>query len=291
MRAGATYLPGAGAGPTLVRRSWPPVPGPVPLTHTGLWRWVAGGRPGIEGDVALPKSKVSLLQVSPSAPLAEFARDGERGQGRSRRRGGIFGTWGGGVRRNSSRLPPPLGRYFPPYPPPKPPGPGPSLTSWSGFGRRRKEGPRSPPQLSSAALPDWLCVPGAQLQPLQTPSETQGIRSAATQSGVGGWPRIPGLTSRGSLGGGARTGWPPQPLRGPASRVLRPRLLSAPPALSFPPRGGLPPSPPPPPRPPPPPGFSFLPLARSAAHSAAAASRGERREQMPRGPLAAAADL
>lgn len=126
-------------------------------------------------------------------------------------------------------MPPPLGRCFPPYPPLKPPGPRPSLTSWSGFGRRRKEGPWSPPQLSSAALPDWLCVPGAQLQSLQTPSETQGIRSAATQRGVAGWPQIPGLTSRGSLGGGARTGRPPQPPRGPASRVLRPRLLSAPP--------------------------------------------------------------
>lgn len=226
----ATSDPSCGRGPGRPWLSDPgPLPGPVTLTHTRLWRWVAGGRPGREGDVALPESKVSLLQVSPSAPLAEFARDGERGQGRSRRRGGIFGTWGGGVRRNSSRLPTRLGRCFSPYPPPKPPGPGPSLTSWSGFGRRRKEGPRRPPQLSSAALPDWLCVPGAQLQPLQTPSETQGIRSAATQSGVGGWPRIPGLTSRGSLGGGARTGRPPQPTRGRASRVLRPQLLSAPP--------------------------------------------------------------
>ncbi|XP_043291507.1 collagen alpha-1(I) chain-like [Cervus canadensis] len=227
------------AGPSIVPRSKSAPPSPWrdseararPAFSPGdsARRWVARGRPGREGDVALPKSRVSLLQVSPSAPLAEFARDGERGQGRSRRRGGIFGTWGGGVRGNSSRLPPPLGRCFPPYPPLKPPGPRPSLTSWSGFGRRRKEGPWSPPQLSSAALPDWLCVPGAQLQSLQTPSETQGIRSAATQRGVAGWPQIPGLTSRGSLGGGTRTGRPPQPPRGPASRVLRPRLLSAPP--------------------------------------------------------------
>lgn len=180
-----------------------------------------------------------------------------------------------------------------PNPPTRPPGQGPSLTSWSGFGRRRERGIPAPSPASLRALPDWLCVPRAQLRSLQTLSETQGSQSAATQGRrraghkSSGW-RLWGPCREGADGVGPRS-------LGGAQLAASPSLSSSPPpALSFPPSGGLPPPPPPtlpPARPPPPPGFSFLPLARSAAHSAAAASRGESRSQMPRGPLAAAADL
>lgn len=183
VRAGATYLPGAGAGPTLVKRSWPPSPAQFPLRTLGFGD---GWREGDRDRRRRGSSQVQslLLQVSPSAPLAEFARDGE-GQGRSRRRGGILNV-GVGV-RNSSRLPPPLGRYSSPLPT--------AQASWARaqpdqlerIWAKEERGAPEPSLLSSAALTDWLCVPGAQLQPLQTPSETQGIRSAATQSGVGGW--------------------------------------------------------------------------------------------------------
>ena len=189
------------------------------------------------------------------------------------------------MRKHDAGLPPPLGRRFPPTHHPGLLGQGPSLTSWSGFGRRRKEGPRSPPQSPCAALPDWLCVPGAQLQSLWTPSEPQGSRSAATQGGKGA------ATNPGGPWGEGRGRAGPRSLCEAQLAATSGLRSSPPPALSFPPSGGLPPPPPPPPRPPPPPGFSFLPPARSAAHSAAAARRGERREQMPRGPLAAAADL
>lgn len=70
---GPLYLPGAGAGPTLAKRSRHP-----PSPHWALGMGGGEGELGENRDVVLPKSKVSLPQVSPPAPQAEFARHGER---------------------------------------------------------------------------------------------------------------------------------------------------------------------------------------------------------------------
>lgn len=118
------------------------------------------------------------------------------------------------------------------------------MTSWSGFGRRREKGIPAPSPASLRALPDWLCVPGAQLQSLQTLSETQGSQSAATRGRRRAGRKSRGWRLWGPCGEGA-DGVGPRSLRG-AQLAASPSLSSSPPpALSFPPSGGLPPPPPP----------------------------------------------
>lgn len=265
----------AGARPALAKHSLRPTPHKAGLGGTRE-----------ERDVALPKSEVSLPRFPYPCP-EQSLREMGAAQGKSRRRGGIFGRWGARVRKDNSRLPPPLGRCFLPTHHPGLPGKGPAWPAGADLGEGGKRGSQPLPGFP----PPPFLIGCASLEPnfsRSRLSEPQGSQSAATRVR----PRIQGSASVGPPGGGARTGSAPAA----SSRPSLPRLAASaplrPPALSFPPSSGLPPPPaPPPPRPPPPPGFSFLPLARSAAHSAAAASRGERREQMPRGPLAAAADL
>ena len=247
---------------------------------------VAGAENRENRDVALPKSKIFLPRFHRPRPKHNLPGIGDGGWAKA---ADVEGLTKGGVAQFP--IASPTWSMLSPNPPSRPPGQEPSLASWSGFGKRRKRGSHPLPSFS---LPPSL-IGCASLEPnfsrsrLCLSPKGAGVQrhragGAATNPGVGisGAPR----------GRGADRGWPLQPPRGPALRVSRPRLLSAPrPFLSSEQRPPSSSVPPPPPRPPPPLGFSFLPLARSAAHSAAAASRRESRSQTPRGPLAAAADL
>lgn len=132
-----------------------------------------------------------------------------------------------------------------PNPLSRPPEQWPSLTSWGGFGRRRKKGL---PPLRSFPPPPSL-IGSASLEPnfsrsrLRLSFKGAGVQrpregGAAANLGVG--------SSRAPAGRGA-DGVGPRSLQLAAS--LGPGF-SPPPAFSFPPSGGLPPPPPPPPTPP-----------------------------------------
>lgn len=173
-----------------------------------------------------------------------------------------------------SRLSPLLGQCLPSNPPSSRPVEALASPSGADFRKRGKWGLSSPLQLPSVALSDWLCIPGAQLQSLQTlsepPEETKhcdpGPEERPPILGFG-ISRAPG--GRGPDRVGPVAGSRPNSPRLAVSVPLRPLPLL--PSQRRPP-SSLTPPPNPPACPPPPPGFSFLPLARSAAHSAAAAS-------------------
>lgn len=105
-RRGPRHSRGGGgeARPTPATRS------PRPRLHRGIVGGV-GVKSGEDRDVALPKSKISLPRFHRSRPRRS-CQGWRRGQGRSHRRGGIFGRCGGRVRKNNSRLPLPLGDAF-----------------------------------------------------------------------------------------------------------------------------------------------------------------------------------
>lgn len=123
-----------------------------------------------------------------------------------------------------------------PYPPPRPPGPRAQPDQLERIWAKEERGApeRPPPPSPCAALPDWLCVPGAQLQSFRTPSEPQGTRSAATQGGKGR-PRIPGADIPGAPGGRDADG----PAPAASARRSSPRLAASAP-LRPPPFPSLP---------------------------------------------------
>lgn len=216
------------------------------------------GRPG-SGSPQVQVSRPSFRRLSPEHKCQGWGP--EAGPEPPTWRG--CRSWGGSERKHDSPTASPTWQMLSPQPTLQASRaraqPGQLERIWA----KEEKGLPPPPQLPSVALPDWLCVPRAQLRSLQTPSEPQVRGRAATRSGRGGRePR--GWHLGGRRGRGARTGSAPQPPRGSARRVSWPPLLSAPrpflPSQRRPPSSSS--SAPPPPRPPPP--HRFLIPATSA---------------------------
>lgn len=221
----------AGARPTLAPRSPRP---PLQAKRGG------GGGTGREPrDVALPKSEVSLSRFPYPRPKQSL-RDMGEAQGRSRRRGAILGG-GGRVRKDNSRLPPPLGRCFPPTHHPGLPGKGPAWPAGADLGEGGKGGSQPlpgfppPPSLIGCVSPE----PNFSRSRLCLSPKGAGVQrpGAATN---------PGVSICGAPGGRGADGVGPRSLRQAQLSASRGLGSSPPPALSFPPSSGLPPPPAPP---------------------------------------------
>lgn len=148
------------------------------------------------------------------------------------------------MRKDNSRLPPPLGRCFPPTHHPGLPGKGPAWPAGADLGEGGKRG--------SQPLPGFPPPPSligcASLEPNFSRSRLCLSPKGAGVQRPGAGHESGGRHLWGPRGEGRGRGRPPQPLPGPARRVSRPRLLSAPrpflPSQQRPPSSSGPPTPP-----------------------------------------------